>query len=411
MLPIIFTTVTLAFTVSASKLLVSSYTGNITTLDLTESKGIHSLAQIQVSQACAPNASWLHLDAKHEFLYCLEEDIIGANGSLHSFKVDKNSGALTHVKNLTIPAAPVHATIYTSPSDGGGQLLAVAHYAWALTTYKLRPEGDFEAFEKFNFTMDKPGPDAGRQAAPHPHQVLVDRSNNYFVIPDLGADMLRIFHIDPKTLAIHEQKSFQLPPGSGPRHGYFLRTESDHHKKKNATVPENVQRDFYYLVTELSNDLIGYAVRDGAKGLEFQQIGSSKTYGTNDSPVFKGNAASEVIATHDHSLLVSNRNAGAFEINNPDPKNSTKILSDTLAVFSLDCKDRGTFKYENISPAGGSFPRHFSLNKDENLVAVGLQNDGRVAIYERSTETGNLNYWMLAHFEGLGGVTSIVWLE
>lgn len=410
LLPIL-STVTLAVTVSASKLFVSSYTGNITTLELRESKGIHSLAQIQVNQGCAPNASWLHLNPKREILYCIDENIVGANGSLHSFKVDKKSGALTRISNITIPQAPVHATIYKHPK--GPQLLAVAHYAWALTTYKLLPNGGFKPLQQFNFTMPKPGFDAARQAAPHPHQVLVDPSNEYFVVPDLGADILRIFYIDPKTLQIHAREPFKLPPGSGPRHGDFIRIFSNHVKENNVTRAKKGRLDYYYLVTELSNTLFGYSVKSlpNHGGLSFTQIGSSKTYGTNNASVFAGNAASEVVVSPHRSILVSNRNATFFDITNPDPKNSTKIPSDTLATFSLDRQGRGGFKFEALSPAGGSFPRSFSLNKDQSLVAVGLQNTGRVAIYERCKDTGKLNDTVLADFNGLGGVTSIVWVE
>ena len=405
-----FTTVTLALTVSASKLFVSSYTGNITTLELTESKGIHSLAQLQVSGGCAPNASWLYLDAKHEILYCIDENFAGSNGSLHSFKVNRKSGALTKIKDIAIPIAPVHATIYTNPN--GTQLLAVAHYVWALTTYKLSPDGDFTPLQNFNFTMREPGPNA-QQEAPHPHQVLIDPSNEYFVIPDLGADILRIFYIDPITLQIDPRESIEIPPGSGPRHGDFLRIVSDQVKENNVTCAEHVIRDYYYLVTELSNTLYGYIIESlpNSGGLSFTQVGSDKTYGPNNAPVFAGNAAAEVVVCSDLSLLVSNRNATFLEIANPDPKNSTRILSDTFATFSLDGQGRGNFQFKALSPAGGSFPRHFSLNQNESLVAVGLQNSGRVAIYERCKETGRMSDTVLADFEGLGGVTSIVWVE
>lgn len=399
------TTVALALTVSAAKLFVSSYTGNITTLELTQSKGTYSLTQIQVSRGCAPNSSWLELDKKHGNLYCVDENFAGPNGSLHSFKVNQESGALKEVNCADIPLAPVHSTIYTNPK--GAQLLAVAHYAWALTTYKLSPNGDFIPFEHFNFTMDKPGPDAARQAAPHPHQVIVDLRNEYLVVPDLGADIVRIFYIDPITLQVSARPPIPLPPRSGPRHGKFVSHASD----ENGTQG---QAYYYYLVTELSNTLFGYRVNYLPKsgGLSFTQIASSKTYGTNKAPVFAGNAASEiVIAPDNRSLLVSNRNATFFEIANPDPKNSTRIASDTLAKFSFDLDGKGGFKFDALSPAGGLFPRHFRLNGDGSLVAVGLQNSGRVAIYQRDKETGKLGDTVLATFEGLGGVTSIIWVD
>ena len=395
----IFTTVTLALTVSASKLFVSSYTGNITTLDLTERNGIRKLSQIQVNHDCAPNASWLYLDSEHENLYCVDENFVGTNGSLHSFKLDKKSGALTHLKRSVIPLAPVHSTIYTSPN--GKQLLAIAHYAWALTTYKLSPKtGQFKPIQHFNFTMEKPGADAARQAAPHPHQVLVDPRNEYFVVPDLGADILRIFHINPRTLRIVAKPSVKILPGSGPRHGAFLTRES---------------QVYYYLVTELSNELFSYKVEylPNWGGLSFKQISSASTYGGIKALEFAGNAASEIaIAPNAQSLLVSNRNATYFAgLRNPDPNNATLIASDTFATFAINPPVTDELKFQALSPAGGSFPRHFTMNKEGSLVAVALQNSGRVVIYERCVTTGEMNHTAAADFEGLGGVTSIVWVE
>lgn len=68
-------------------------------------------------------------------------------------------------------------------------------------------------------------------------------------------------------------------------------------------------------------------------------------------------------------------------------------------------------QFGELTPAGGAFPRSFSENKEGGLVAVGLQNSGRVAIYERCPMTGKMGKDVLAAFEGLGGVTNVVWGE
>ncbi|KAK4693993.1 hypothetical protein P7C71_g3503, partial [Lecanoromycetidae sp. Uapishka_2] len=143
------TTITLAVTVSTTKLFVSSYAGNITTLDLTHSNGTYNLAQISSSNGCAPNASWLHIDPKHQNLYCLDENTASlTNGSLNSFKIDPKSGSLTRVQRLITPAAPVNSIIYTSPN--GTQLLAVAHYTHAFTTWSLTPNASITPLQTFN---------------------------------------------------------------------------------------------------------------------------------------------------------------------------------------------------------------------------------------------------------------------
>lgn len=392
-LPILFTTALVA-TASATKLYVSSYTGTITTLGLTDKNGTYNLAKLNSDNNCQPNATWLQLDTKHQNLYCLDENIVGTNGSITSFKIGDDSGKLTLLNHTKTLAAPVNSVMYTSPNRT--QLIALAHYATALATYKVDPStGRFTPHQTFNFTLPKPGPKADRQAASHPHQVLVDPQNKYLVVPDLGGDVIRIFYVDPVTLSITPRPSIPLAPDSGPRHGLF-------HSSSNTT--------FYYLVTELSNTLTSYKTtylpQNG--GLNFTSVSSSPSYGTGNSKTFAFNAAAEVALAHNgKTLVVSNRNATFQTIPNPDPKNATQVPSDAMATFSLQ-PDSGKFTFQELTPAGGSFPRHFSLNADGSLVAVVLQNSGRVVVYRMCTEKGGLKE-RVADYEGLGQVTSVVW--
>lgn len=41
-------------------------------------------------------------------------------------------------------------------------------------------------------------------------------------------------------------------------------------------------------------------------------------------------------------------------------------------------------------PAGGMWPRQFSISNDGSMLAVGLQKDGRVVILDRDVQTGLL---------------------
>ncbi|KAL8725455.1 MAG: hypothetical protein Q9166_007349 [cf. Caloplaca sp. 2 TL-2023] len=421
-----FTTVAIAAlaaattTVSATKLYVSSYAGNITTFNLTRTGGAgnatYNLARLEATNGCAPNASWLQIDVKHRNLFCLDEGIIVANGSLTSFKInDDDTGSLKVVNRTAVPPAPVNSVLYEGRR--GNQLLAVAHYTHALTTYIVDSKtAAFKLSQTFNFSMAKPGPGSA-QVAPHPHQVLVDPKSQYLVIPDLGADLIRIYYINSTTLQISERPSIPVAPGSGPRHGVFHQS-----KRVNTTRGEY----FYYLLTELSSTVTGYKVTylDNNGGLAMAPATASLyAYGngnaTTNGAIASGNRPAGIHLAKSNKgdqLIVSNRNATFFDnIKNPDPKNKTSIASDSLATFSLTPPTAPELPeqiaFSALTPAGGLYPRHFKLNSKGDLVAVGLQKSGRVAIFTRCTDTGVISKDPVADYEGLGEVTSIVWDE
>ncbi|KAL9601250.1 MAG: hypothetical protein Q9219_002655 [cf. Caloplaca sp. 3 TL-2023] len=400
---------------SVSRLYVSSYAGTVTTLDLSGSgNSTYQLTLVNTENRCSPNASWLQVDVKHQNLFCLDEGITVGNGTLSSFKMrDIKNGSLTPVQHTVVPNAPVNSALYHGPN--GAQLLIVAHYAWALTTWKVNPAtAALTPLQSFNFTMPKPGPNAARQAAPHPHQVLIDPSGKYLIVPDLGADLLRVFYIDPETLQVSARPSIPVTPGSGPRHGIFYIPPSHH----NATSHQkrHLAHAHYYLVNELSSTLSGFEVaylpQNG--GVNMTSFASVPAFGPSNDPIFSGNAPAEIViprhplADGRAQLLVSNRNATFFKnVTNPDPKNATAIESDTLAAFTIGAEGN-EIQFDGLSPAGGSFPRHFSVRGDGAMVAVGLQQSGRVVVLRRDVESGRLGE-VVAGFEGLGGVTEVVW--
>lgn len=108
-------------------------------------------------------------------------------------------------------------------------------------------------------------------------------------------------------------------------------------------------------------------------------------------------------------LLTSSRNATLFMIKNFDLNNSTKIPSDTLQTWSID-DSTGKLTFKQLAPAGGSYPRQFSVNRKGTLAAVGLQEDSRVVIIDRNATTG-LYGDFVASINLPGEITSVVWDE
>lgn len=387
----------LVATSSATKLFVSSLLGNVTTLNFDEES--KKLTKVQVSNDCGINPSWLQWDSPmKQFLYCVDENQTGPNGSVVALKVNHDSGALAKISNTTTTEAPVNAAVYINNDT---RLIAVAHYTTMLKTWKLDAKSGAltpdQPFETFDWASEKHGPKP-QQAKLHPHQVLIDPTNRYMVVPDLGGDQVRVLYIDPGTLRLSPRPSTPTTPGSGPRHGRFY------------TSPKN--ETFYYLVTEIGNTLTGYKVTylPNNGGLSLIPIANSSVFGNPTNASFAGNAASEVDISKDgKNIIVSNRNSTVLSIDNPDPaaKNAPKIKSDTLARFPLS--EDGTFRFGELSPAGGEFPRHFAESDDGKFLAVGLQHSGTVVIYDSCSNNTKLGDKVLASFGGLGNVTSIAW--
>lgn len=107
--------------------------------------------------------------------------------------------------------------------------------------------------------------------------------------------------------------------------------------------------------------------------------------------------------------MLSSRYENQFSIPNFNPNNKTQVPSDILVTFSVD-QATGALKFLQKFPAGGRVPRHFSINKAGTLVAVGLQDDGRVVIIDRDPASGMLKN-IIAHAGDMGEVTCTIFDE
>lgn len=226
----------------------------------------------------------------------------------------------------------------------------------------------------------------------------MDPTDSFIVIPDLGADLLRVFVIDPTTSELTPSKSFSAPAGSGPRHGAFLVTPSN--------------ETFFFLASELANTIASYAVTyeglGSSRTLSFEQIFLSSAYGNTTLPTTS--TVAECILSPDKKYVLSSiREDPVFNLPNFDATNSTQIPSDPLTAWTIDQKT-GKLVFKQGAPAGGIQPRQFSVNKNGTLAAVGLQADARVVIVERDVASGKYGN-IVAEIGVPGQITSVIWDE
>ncbi|PNY29190.1 Uncharacterized protein TCAP_00894 [Tolypocladium capitatum] len=368
----------------------------VTTLDLntgapSAAAGVPTLKALSSANGCAGSPSFLTLDHGRSTLYCVDEGLQSGGGSLSSFKTNAD-GSLTQLFKVNTPAGPVFSTVY-GPGNSG---LAVAHFAGsAFTTWDVSNPSKIAAVQTETFKLTKPPANPARQSAPHPHEAVPDPTGKFIVVPDLGADVIRLFAVSGTAdLKVKPLPPVAVAPGSGPRHVAFAVKGS---------------RTFMYLVTELGNTIVGFSVTYPAGGIKLDQLFTIGSHG-NGKPVPKTAFASEIVISPDQNFaVVSSRGENNFNIPNLDAGNKTAIPSDPIINFSIDATTGALNPIQEV-PAGGSFPRQFSMNKAGTLIAVGLQNDGRVVLIKRDPKSGKLGEFA-GHANVAGQITSVIFDE
>lgn len=382
-----------------ARLFVTSYAGTLSTLSLkSPDAGQYKLMNTSVSRRCNPSPSWISVDIVSSSLICVGEGMTSKNGTLTTFNINNDNGTVAPISSIDTLGGPVFGSYY-----GDGKTVrnvVLAHYGTpgAISSFKIGNDSKLAPLQNITFpAVVPPGAIADRQAASHTHQTVVDPTGKYILVPDLGADLVRVFTFDPATGILRPSGSpLKAKAGTGPRHVVF-------HKQDNKT--------FLYVVGELGATLTGYTVTYGeAKtGLKFAQIYASETLGGARA---KGkNAPAELrISPDSRFLTVSNRNDSTFSLVNPDPNNKTAITSDSLATFAI--QRNGSLDFVQLWPAGGRFPRSFDFNKEGDKVAVGLQMDGRVVVCKRDVRTGLIGKVVASYGNnGTGMISSVKWYE
>lgn len=247
-----------------------------------------------------------------------------------------------------------------------------------------------QPLQTVEFTMDGTGPIPDRQNKPHPHSVIADPSGSALFVPDLGADLIRIFAIDASTGKLSECPSAATGAGDGPRHGEFVARLED------GAV-------FLYTVNELGNSVTAWNVSYDDECPVLSSINTLSTF--PDSQAAPNGSKAAEVHVRDTSLYASNR----FDRSFGDEE-------DSLAVFEI--ATNGSLTLRGLVNAHAYFPRTFVTNKAGDLVAVAGQTSANVAILERNMATGELGALVASVDVGAegtvnqeDGLSAVVWLE
>ncbi|KFY90621.1 hypothetical protein V500_05085 [Pseudogymnoascus sp. VKM F-4518 (FW-2643)] len=369
-------------------LYATHYTGTLSVLSLTTQGSTSRLSVVSSKKTCGSQPSWLTLDSANRVLYCLDEADDGA--TLNAYAASP-SGALTQSAQIRIAGGAVHSTLYGGPD--GRSFQAVAHYGSSqLSTFALPINSKSKSLQSFKYTLTAPGPNEN-QDVPHPHQAVLDPTGSFIVVPDLGADILRIYSVNKKTGFLTSCNNVTVLAGSGPRHAGFW----------NPTA--RTDRTKLFIGNELSKSASAFSVsypqkEGGCLALELVQ--TSNPY--PPSPPAKAGQDVEAVMVKGNTLTISNPADNRFGSNN-----------DSVAVFSISSS--GTMTLQDMSPTYGSYPRTLQINKAGDLVAIGNQNSGTVVIVARNPTSGKLGKEVARvkvgpqATNGDGGLSSVIWDE
>jgi len=250
----------------------------------------------------------------------------------------------------------------------------------------------------FRYNLTAPGPNASRQDTAHPHHAIIDPTEKFALVPDLGADHIHIYCISSQ--GISELAPVPVAPGSGPRHGVF-----------------SPAGKYYYQVNELANRVDVFSVAYNPN-IVLTLVQNISTYPTGTTPALDPvPTAGEIqISSDGKYVYTSNRSDKTFPSARVAPYPSTEtIQSDSITAYSVGTDGKLTFLA--LSPVAGITPRHFTLEPTNGgeYVAVATQGTGRVAVYQRNKVTGKLGTVPAASIDmatlGVSQPPCVIWLD
>jgi 6-phosphogluconolactonase len=297
------------------------------------------------------NPSFLALHPTGRFLYAVNEvtEYGGEpSGAVSSFTVDPATGQLVLLdRRASRGGAPCYISV-----DGTGRFALVANYVGGSVAV-LPIAGDGRLGEASAVVQHRgSGPNAERQSGPHAHCVILDPSNRFALVADLGIDRIMVYRFDAGagTLTPAAAPYAALPPGAGPRHLAF-----------------HPGGRFLYLVNELDLTLVAFGY-DAATGA----LTAVQTL-----PLVPGRPEGETLGADLHLLP-----SGRFLYASVRGDNS-------VAVFAVG-QAAGTLTPVQRVSTGGDWPRNFAIDPTGRFLLVANQRSNTIVGFRVDPATGRL---------------------
>lgn len=300
-----------------------------------------------------PSPSFLAVHPTKPYLYAVNEvsTFAGkATGAVSAFRIDRASGRLTALNQQSSGGAgPAHLTV-----DKTGRNVLVANYGGgSVSVLPIAEDGQLQpatAFVQHAGSSVNPQ----RQKEPHAHAIVVDPSNQFAYVPDLGLDKVMIYRLaaDKGTLTPGEPAFAAVAPGSGPRHIAF-----------------HPGGRYAYVINEMLCTVAAFSRDAKSGGLTELQTISSLPPGQAVQP---GYSTAEIIV-HPSGRFVYGSNRG----------------HDSLSVFAIDAAS-GKLTFVENQPTQGRTPRGFNIDPTGTFLIAGNQQSDSVVVFRIDAKSGRL---------------------
>lgn len=301
-----------------------------------------------------PNPSFLAIAPNRRFLYAVNE--IGEyegqhGGAICAYALDVATGELTFLNaQSTRGLDPCYLSL-----DSTGKWAFVANYSGgSIATFAINGDGTLNPAACFIQHEGSTNVDPSRQDMAHAHSILLDPTEKYALVADLGKDAVLVYHFDATSgqLTPHSTPEVPVAPGAGPRHIGF-----------------HPNGRFFYVINELHSTVSAFAY-DAASGT----FSALQTIDAIPEGAGRISWASDLHISADGKFLYT---ANRWQ------------NSDSIAVFVVDASS-GRLTLVEIVKTGGLTPRNFAFDLTEQYLFAENQDSSTVVVFRRDADTGRL---------------------
>ena len=288
------------------------------------------------------NPSFLAINAAGTHLYSVHGDRTEAN----SFTIDRHTGHIAPLnRQPTGGYNPVHLAF-----DATGRFLAIANYGSdSLAVLPIAADGSLLPYRTLTTVTGTLGPHRFQQRTMCVHHIPLNRQGRFFYVPCKGSDAVVAYRLDARRGVLVEAARVAGRPGAAPRH-------IDFHPRKALA----------YVINELDSTVTTYR-QDRASGA----LAPLQTIPSTPSDFTGYSTGAEIwVDRGGRNVYVSNRG------------------HDSIGVFAID-PARGTLAPRQWVPTLGRTPRFFAFDPAQRFLYVANQ-DSRSIVGYRVGRDGRL---------------------